>query len=414
MRSGRRTFLRRLGGGLAGTLAAGRVRLAGAQADPPSWDDLRAQFTLTRDRMYLNNGTIGPSPVPVQEAVRRTMEELDRRGEYDGWEIARPKIAAFVHAAEKEIALTHNTTEGINIVASGLPLRSGDEVIVTTHEHAGNALPWLNRMRRDGIVLKTFQPGLRTDDNLNRIDSLCTPRTRVIAVPHITCTAGTVLPVREIARLGRGRGIWVALDGAHAPGMMPLDVAEIGCDFYAACGHKWMCGPRGSGFLYVREEVLDVLQPVWIGAYSDTGWDLSSDPPALSGYVPTAHRFDFGTQSAPQSAGLAAAVDFLTRVGTDRIWQRDLQLAGRLQAELLALGDRVEMLTPVEDASRGAMVGFRLKNVPYDAFGAHAAKRGFRIRLVPEGHLNAVRVSTHFYNSPDEVDMFVEAVKEVA
>jgi L-cysteine/cystine lyase len=188
----------------------------------------------------------------------------------------------------------------------------------------------------------------------------------------------------------------------------------MGCDFYASCGHKWMCGPKGTGFLYVRKDLLDTVQARWVGGYSDTGWDLTVSPPEFKGYVPSAHRYDFGTQNAALSIGLAAAVDFLHHIGMENIVRRGNALAARLQRGLLELGDRVEMLTPTEERSRGFVIGFRLKKIAYDAFGAHAAKKGFRIRLVPESHLNSIRVSTHLYNNPREVDAFLDAVREVA
>jgi selenocysteine lyase/cysteine desulfurase len=426
MKFSRRRFVKQVSGGIIGTWAltalpdstTARYILARDlpvdAGDEQFWKTVRDQFPLTHDRIYLNNGTIGPSPYPVIEAVRKAMLDLDTRGEYDGWEAARPKIASLVNTSVEEISLTHNVTEGINIVAHGLPLQRGDEVIMTTQEHAGNALPWLNRARLDGIVIRTVRPASTADENLNRISDAITPRTKVIAIPHITCTAGHLYPVKEIARLGRDKGLWVFYDGAHGAGMTALDLHDMGCDCYASCGHKWMCGPRGTGFLYVRKEMLDVLQARWIGAYSDTGWDLTVDPPEFKGYVPTAHRYDYGTQSAPTYLGLAAAVDFLYHIGMEHIERRGKGLAGMLQEELLKLGDRVEMITPTEERSRGSIIGFRMKNMAYDKFGEYAAKKGFRIRLVPESHLNSIRISTHLYNNPEEVMKFVEAVKGAA
>jgi selenocysteine lyase/cysteine desulfurase len=382
--------------------------------DEQFWNVVRDQFPLTHDRVYFNNGTMGPSPYPVVESLRKAMENIDVSGEYGGWEVARPKLAKFVNVDESEISLMHNVTEGINVVAGGLPLNRGDEVIMTTHEHVGNALPWLNRMRLDGIVIKTLKPAMTADENLNRINDLITKKTRVIAIPHITCTIGQVFPVKEIAKLGHDKGLWVFFDGAHGPGMTKLDLKDMGCDFYATCGHKWMCGPKGTGFLYVRKEMFDVVQARWVGGYSDTGWDLTVDPPEFKGYVPTAHRYDFATQNAAIYIGLAAAVDFLYHIGMENIIRRGNALAGLLQHELLSLGDKIEMLTPTEERSRGFVLGFRLKNISYEKFGEHAAKKGFRIRLVPESHLNSIRVSTHLYNNFDEVKRFMEAVKEIA
>ncbi|HEV8537681.1 MAG TPA: aminotransferase class V-fold PLP-dependent enzyme, partial [Bacteroidota bacterium] len=218
MANTRRHFIKQVTGGAIGTWALvahpeksrHRSFISGNEPMPGDdehfWSVVREQFPLTRSRIYFNNGTIGPSPYPVIEAVRQAMSDLDTRGEYDGWETARPKIAKFVNVDISEISLTHNVTEGINIVASGLPLNRGDEIIMTTHEHAGNALPWLNRARLDGVVIKTLKPAMTASENLNRINDLITKNTRAIAIPHITCTVGQVFPVKEISTLGHDKG----------------------------------------------------------------------------------------------------------------------------------------------------------------------------------------------------------------
>lgn len=422
----RRRFIRQVAGGVVGAWTlipasrASRARyvIANDQDVAPDderfWQVVRDQFPLTRDRTYLNNGTLGPSPYVVLQAVQSALTRIDTSGEYAGWEEARPRLARFVKVDEAEISLTHNATEGINVVAWGLPLKQGDEVVMTTHEHVGNALPWLNRARRDGLVIRAFEPAPTAEENLHRIRDMINPRTRVLALPHITCTTGQVFPVREISRLGREKGLFIFFDGAHGPGMLDLDLKEMDCDFYATCGHKWMCGPKGTGFLYVRKEMLDVCEPLWVGGHSDIGWDLSTHPPEFKGFVPTAHRYDFATQNAALYLGLAAAVDFFHHVGMGNIARRCNGMATYLQRELLKLGDRVEMLTPTEDRSRGFIVGFRLKNIPHDRFQAHAAEKKFRIRTVTEAHLNSIRISTHLYNNYEEIDRFLEVVKEVA
>lgn len=424
MNSSRRTFIKQIAGGTAGAIALPAILPASPKLvslspqhvvqpdDEEFWGNVREQFPLNRERVYFNTGTIGPSPFPVQKAVQDSTEDLDRRGEYGGWEAARPKLASFVNVEESEISLTHNTTEGVNIIAWGLPLKRGDEVILTTHEHVGNALPWIARAKLDGIIIKTLSPAPTANENLNRHNDLISPKTRVIAIPHITCTVGQVFPVKEIATLAHDKDLWVFFDGAQAPGMLPVDLREIGCDFYAASCHKWMCAPRGTGFLYVKKEMLDVVQARFVGGNTDIGWDLTVTPHEFKGFVPTAHRYDYGTQSAPLFIGVAAAVDFLSAIGIKNISSYGSSLAATLQQKLIQLGENVEMLTPTEECSRGAMIGFRLKTMANDKFGELASKKGFRIRLVPESHLNSIRISTHLYNTLEEVERFVEVVKE--
>ena len=416
----RRNFIRTFGGGMLGGAmlyafpgdARAKYIISRAEEIPARdehfWDLVRSQFPLRDKPLYLNNGTMGPSPYVVIDATVRELQEIDRTGRYGGWEDLRPKIARFVNAEEKEIALTHNVTEGINIVACGLPLRRGDEVVMTDHEHAGNALPWLARARRDGISVVTFTPTSTAAETLNRLSSRLGPRTRVIAVPHITCTTGHVLPAREISRLGREKGIRVMIDAAHTPGMLPLDVREMGCDFLATCGHKWMLGPKGTGFLYIREEMLNLLEPYWTGGGAETGWDVRSG--SLE-FKKDAGRFDFASQNAAIAVGLGAAVDFLYQIGMENVARRGRWLANRLRAGLEGLNGKTEILTPAEEGSYGSILSFRRPSVPYDRlYTVLREEYGIITRMVPENGVDCNRISTHIYNSPSDVDRLIEAL----
>ncbi|MEM7040502.1 MAG: aminotransferase class V-fold PLP-dependent enzyme, partial [Bacteroidota bacterium] len=238
---------------------ATRPSLFSTANDEAYWKTIQDEFNFKPNQIYMNSATLGLTPRRAMEDMQERFERLSR-GSYRMEKGPRQIIADILGVKVSEISLTHNTTEGINIVAAGLPLKKRDEVIVTSHEHVGNALPWLNRARLDGIRLKVFDPAPTAAETLNRINDLITRRTRVIAVPHITCTTGQVLPIREISRLGRSKGIWVFLDGAHGPLTTALDLKDIDCDFYASCGHKWLCGPSGTGMLYVRESLLDTVE----------------------------------------------------------------------------------------------------------------------------------------------------------
>jgi len=427
----RRGFVRKVTAGLAATVlgheaigstgvgvstgslsgAHALIGAAGALKDDESfWKGVRDAFPLTHRRVYFNNGTFGPSPTRVLDAVKKRMDEIGVTGEYGSGDNGRLRLAEFLKVAVEEIALTHSTTEGINIVTWGLPLRAGDEVLITYQEHVGNAMPWLNRARLHGIVLKPFEPALTAQENLALVDKLITPRTRVIAIPHINCTAGLVMPVKEIAALARSRNILTAIDGAHGAGSLNLDLKALGCDFYASSCHKWMLGPSGTGFLYVRRELLDTLQAYWVGAYSDKGWDLYASPVSFNGYADSARRYDFGTPNAALYAGVAEAINFLEEIGMDKVEARIKSLAGHLQQKLLPLGKKIEMLTTTEAASRAGMITFKVPGKDYMEFATLAAKNGFRIRAVPESNLKALRISTHIYNNFDEVERFAAFV----
>ncbi|MBC6367370.1 aminotransferase class V-fold PLP-dependent enzyme [Algoriphagus sp. AK58] len=417
----RRSFIQQLGLGMALPAISGFDFPSRSISTFPSsdlqgedfWTELRSQFPLTTDRVYLNNGTFGPAPFSVLQAMEASNLQINTSGEYGNSDQERVKLAEFFRIKPTEFSITHNTTEGINIMAWGVPMKSGDEVILTTHEHAGNALPWLNRAKLDGIVLRTFEPKSTQAENLTEIQKLINPRTKVIAIPHVTCTTGLVFPIKEICEIARKKGILTAIDGAHGAGTFDLDLYDLGCDFYAGCFHKWMLGPSGTAFLFIREESLEKLKAVMIGGHSDIGWDMTANPPEFKGYVPSARRFDYGTQSKSLAVGMVAAADFHNQIGKQQVQSRVKELNQYLFDGLVKLGSKIEILTPLEEESRISIVSFRTKNMDFNACGAELGKAGFRIRLVHEGKVNAVRVSTHVYNSKAELDAFLKELGRI-
>lgn len=378
------------------------------------WTELRKQFPLTSDRVYLNNGTFGPAPFSVLQAMEASNLQINTSGEYGNSNQERIKLAEFFRIKPTEFSITHNTTEGINIMAWGVPMKAGDEVILTTHEHAGNALPWLNRAKLEGIVIRTFEPKSTQAENLTEIQKLINPRTKVIAIPHVTCTTGLVFPIKEICDIARKNGILTAIDGAHGAGTFDLDLYDLGCDFYAGCFHKWMLGPSGTAFLFVREDALEKLKAVMIGGHSDIGWDMTVNPPEFKGYVPSARRFDYGTQSKTLAVGMVAAADFHSQIGKQKVEARVKELNQYLFDGLAELNSKLEILTPKEKESRISVISFRPKDMDFNACGAELGKKaGFRIRLVHEGKVNAVRVSTHVYNTKAELDAFLKELDRI-
>jgi selenocysteine lyase/cysteine desulfurase len=427
----RRTFINHLAGGFAGLLGAPLLREEmvaklrslddfvahdGNASDERYWALVREQFPLTRERAYLNTGGLGASPYAVIDAVVSRINELERISETGHsdqlWLSIKQKAATLLGCEPEEVAYTRNATEGINIVCNGLPLKRGDEVIMTTHEHVGNAVPWLARQKRDGIVLKLFEPSTKSaQENLDRLAHLISKRTRVISVPHATTTTGQILPVKEIAALAKTKHLWCFIDGAQTAGMLPLNLHEIGCDAYATSGHKWLLGPKGTGLLYVRKDMLEVIQPLQVGAYSDAGYDLQTGELK---FHPTAQRYEYGTVSAPLFAGLGAAIDFLLKIGMENIWARDAALSTALLNGLQEMSN-VEILSPLHQAERGAIITFKMKNTEYLKLQSFLAEKyKLRTRGVSEAGLNALRISWHLYNSFEEVKRVLEGVREAA
>jgi L-cysteine/cystine lyase len=384
--------------------------------DEQGWLDLRNQFPLSTNQIYFNNGTMGPSPHPVIDAVTKKMLLVDTNADYGGWEESRKKLADFVKVEESEISLTHNVTEGINIICWALDLNAGDEILITNHEHVGGALPWLNRAKLENLTINYFEIGKNAAETLSNLNKKITHKTKVIAIPHIVCTIGQIQPIKEIVAIGKQKNIKVFVDGAHGTGMLNLNLKELGCDYYASCCHKWLCGPKGTGFLYVKKEALKDLKACYVGAGSDSGWNVVNPPsPYMTDYADTAHRFDYGTQNAAIWAGVDAAIELWEKIGMEKIEARVKLLAKYLQNALLNLkNNNLEMLTSTEEDSRGAVIAFKLKNLEYTKFQTLATEAGFRVRVVPENGVNCIRVSTHIYNSKEEINQFVAFTAKVA
>lgn len=354
---------------------------------------------------------MGPSPFVVLNEVYQDMLDVDTNGRYGGHEdIAIKALSRLIGSRDTEITLTRNVTEGINISCFGLPLKAGDEVILSTHEHVGNATPWLNRAKLHGIVIKAIPLGKTAEETLDIVKSAITKKTKVIALPHIPCTIGQVLPVKAICTLARERGIYSFVDGAHPPGMLQVDVKDIGCDMYAGCCHKWLMGPKGTGFLYVSENFRNTLQAYYGGGGFDTGWDMLSNPPALKGYIDNGHRYYYGTQNASLFKGIAKAVEFHESIGHARIEQRVKSLASYLQDQLIYLSKDIEMLTPTEDISRGAQVSFKIKDKDVAKLQTQCNEQKITTRFVAENNINCLRISTHIYNQYSEIDTFIKEV----
>jgi selenocysteine lyase/cysteine desulfurase len=379
--------------------------------DEKYWRKVRAQFPLTEDKIYLNNGTMGVSPYSVVNEVRQDMLKVDTQAQHAASDdLAIKALAKYLNTKDSEISLTHNVTEGINIVCWGLPLIQGDEIIITNNEHAGHASPWLNRRKISGIKLIVIALGKTAEETLHNINKAITKKTKLISVPHIPCTNGQVLPAKEICTLAKQRGIWSFLDGAHPPGMLQLDLKDIGCDFYASCCHKWMLGPKGTGFLYVSEEKRDIVTPLFAGAGVDTGWNLISSPQEYTGYRENGHRYFFGTQNTSLYKGIIKAIEFQNQIGTKLIETRVKYLANYLQENLIKLSKEIEMLTPIEDVSKAAQISFKVKNKNVQDLQNQCYEQNIITRFVPENEINCLRISTHIYNNTADLDYLLTEV----
>ena len=226
------------------------------------WAELRKQFLIPADEVYLNNGTVGSSPAPVLRAVfdgyyaSEKLNEADPEDYpiwgYASWNQFRDPLAEFVGCKRDEIALLRNATEANSYIANGLDMKPGDEVLMTDQEHPGGESPWEVKAKRYGVVIKKValpKPVQNAAQVLNLFNDAITPRTRVMFFSHISTITGVVLPAKELCALARSKGILSAVDGAHVPGMMRFNVHDIGCDMYSSSPHKWLQAPEGLWLL---------------------------------------------------------------------------------------------------------------------------------------------------------------------
>ncbi len=427
----RRSFLKGVGAGV--TAAAALPALTAAAASPKAvplaalsspaddaayWRLVRSCFVTEPGYSYLNTGTEGCSPVQVLEATAECAHgcAADPFGVGEMHDRIRrdlAMVAEFIGAEAEEVALMYNTTDGMNAVAHGLMLGEGDEVLICDQEHPSGIHPWRRRAKHDGIVTREFstsiapggpqvpfEPPESPEWIVASLEAEITARTKLISISHICYTTGLVLPVREICELAASRGILTLVDGAHPLGMLDLDMRELGCDFYAASGQKWLLGPLGTGILYVRREMLDRVDPVVVSG----GWDRPG----------TALKFMArGSINVPAFYGSLAAFRFQRSIGKEKIERRVRALAGRLRAGLAEIPG-IRLYTPSDTRLGAGLTSLRVDGCENDLVLAALNERyGLFPRTI--GHdLNALRFSTHIYNTEEEVDRSLIALREIA
>ena len=373
------------------------------------WEEIRGLYGFEDRFIMMNNGTLGPMPKPVFNTLTRTFR-VQMTNPYDGYnylptfrESVRRKLAAFVNASPDEIALTSNTTEGINLVVNGLDMKEGDEVLVTSLEHPGHINPWRLKEKRAGIKITQVPMPLFPRNPQEIVDAFAaaiTPRTRVISISHTVFITGLIMPLKELSRLAHDKGLLILADSAHGLGMLDLDMKELGIDFFMSSPYKWLGAPTGVGLLYVRKEALDGVWPTIVSS----GWDSTKGAAKLDPQ---------GQRSDALLFALDEAMNFQNRIGRSRIERRIKVLAGHLKQELAKIPG-VKLHTPVDPYLSAGLTAFSM-------VGAEPAKlvdflrEKYNLVVRTAGSSSAgtygVRVSTPIYVSTKEVDMVVEGVR---
>ncbi|MFC1732098.1 aminotransferase class V-fold PLP-dependent enzyme [candidate division KSB1 bacterium] len=419
----RRDFLRHAFSGIAGSafLAESAKASILKKAEPLArsitafdeteafWEVVKSSFAFDPGLYYFNNASLGPSPefvIDATEKFRRTLDSFPSKYMWGGWnaekESVREKAAEMTGVSPEEIALIHNTTEGMNLIASSMELVPGDEVILADHEHPSGTIPWQYWQESKGIKLARPKlpilprtPGELVDVYRNAITS----RTKVISLCHMVNTNGMILPVREVSEMAHSRNILVAVDGAQSAGMFRFDLHEMGCDFYAASSHKWMFSPKGVGIFYAKEDARTYLKPLIVASGYETR---------------TIRRFEnYNTRNLPEVLGLGSAIDFHNLIGPERKERRIVQLKDYFR-DALSEKDYIKIKTPDDNRLSCGIMTVEIEGHDVREVETKLADR-YHINCRPmNSHgLNGLRISLSVFNTLKDVDYLAAALDEI-
>ncbi|MBT7913038.1 aminotransferase class V-fold PLP-dependent enzyme [Candidatus Bathyarchaeota archaeon] len=374
--------------------------------DPDYWGELRKQFPMPSDEAYCNTGTVGASPLRVLKAVFDHTIQSNVRAAHVDWSGGgmsllsgygayvglREKVGMLINADYRLVSLTQNATMGMNLLAGGLDIPEGAEVLTTDIEHPGGRGAWELHAERKGSKHRKVEIPRSIDgpaEIVAAFEKAITPDTHLLSFPHISSEQGIVFPAKQICELAKERGIISVVDGAQTPGHIRIDVEKLGCDAYYGSPHKWLMAPAGNGFLYVKESLIN---KVWT-TLASSQWDNHED----NGY----RLGQRGTGNPSLLVGFEAALDLHFEIGPQRVYDRIRDLGGRLRAGLAIMGE-VEIVTPLDSMCAG-LTTFKVHGVEDKEVQNQLWKRGkIQPRALSEGR--GIRFSTHIYNSEDEVD----------
>ena len=383
-------------------------------------EKLRAQIPACQQVVYLNSGWSGPSPRRVVDAITARLEYESALGPTTAevvasrqrlQEEATVEAAALLNASTDEVFLTQNTTEGINIVLSGLPWREGDEIVTCDLEHASVLVPAYHLQSR-GVRVRVvhIEPAASWEEIVQSMTEAFTPRTRMVFLSHIEYTSGLRMPLEQLGALCRPRGIWLLADGAQTAGHIALDMERTGVDFYATTGHKWLLGPDGAGMLFIRRELIPEVQPTFVSSHAvesyDTEGDFTPNPSTMA-------KFGLTTSSTALRAGFVEAIRLARETGMDAIEANNVALAARAK-EALAEVPGVRILSPFGGPGACGLATFAVDGVEPNALVSRLWEEERVVARSIRELGGAVRFSLHAFNTDAEVATAVGVVARAA
>jgi len=391
--------------------------------------DIRADIPLLEEVIYLDAASTTPTPKPVVEAMCDYFYNYNSntgRGAYrmavkstKEFERARYRISKFINCKSSEVIFTKNTTEAINLVANGFDFKKGDSIIVPNIEHHSNFIPWLNLKKKQGVELKIIKADKYGVVDPRDIESAVGANTKLITTTHVSNAIGSVQPVNEIGKIADENNVLYMVDAAQSAGHMKLDVKETKADFITFSGHKGLLGPIGTGFLYCGEQSVEKLEPMNLGG--GTVLDVTENEFSFED-VPA--RFEGGTQNIAGFIGLGVAVDYIDRIGLERIENHSKKLTAMLFQEINDISNTIVYGSPENiygivafnidgvNAHDVAKILDELKNICVRS-GHHCAIPAIRhIGAIELG--GTVRASLHYYNTEEEIQIFGETLREIS
>ncbi|RZN83222.1 MAG: aminotransferase class V-fold PLP-dependent enzyme [Winogradskyella sp.] len=420
--SNRRSFIKKITAGTAASLLIPQLYADNKKRLKPLhnyntndnsedfWETVKAQFHFAHGLYYFNNGSLGPSPMSVQGATnsyRATLDGFPSRYMWGEWqdekEKVRKQVANLFSVNKEEIAITHNTTEGMNLIAKSMDLQSGDEIILSNHDHASAYIPWEVWQETKGV--KLVRPKLpllpKTVEDLVAVyEKAITPRTKVINICHIVNTNGMLLPVKEISKMAHKKGVLVAVDGAQTAGMFTINLKDLGCDFYTASAHKWLFSPKGIAVFYAKQESQKCLKPLIVArGHKDK----------------SIRRLEnYNTRNLPEYLGLGDAVAFHNTIGGEKITKRSYELKHYFRDKIKD-NPKFKLRTPQNDQLSCAIqtlgiVGKPVSKVKKQLFDNY----GIDTRPMSSFGLNGVRISFGIYITKKDIDYLVSALETIA